>query len=326
MSIPENIFAQTLNAFFEPIKPLVDDAAVTEVLINRYDEIYVERDGRLEKSSRRFVSELALMSALRNLSQYVGRGLGPHQPILEARLPDGSRVEAVVPPVSPHGAVAAIRCFRDEPLAIDQFVDAGEARVLELVQSAVTGRKNVLVSGGSGAGKTSLLGALVSHAPPSERVIVIEDSLELRLESPHVVRLEALPRSESSHEAASIRDLLRAALRMRPDRLIVGEVRGREALDLIQAMISGHRGCLSTIHATLPVDALSRLETMALMNDVELPVPVVRRQIASAIDLVIQLARGHGGTRRVTHLVEVRGVDAGLGYELDSLMHAEGQR
>ena len=326
MSIPESIFARTLSAYFEPIRPLLDDAAVTEVLINRYDEIYVERNGQLERSSRSFVSELALMSALRNLSQYVGRGLGPDQPILEARLPDGSRVEALVPPVSPAGPIAAIRCFRDEPFAIEQFVGAGGSRVIELLRAMVAGRKNVLVSGGSGAGKTSLLGALVSLTPPAERVIVIEDSLELRLGAPHLVRMESRLRNESGRCSVSIRDLLRAALRMRPDRIIVGEVRSKEALDLVQAMISGHRGCLSTIHATLPGDALSRLETMALMSDVELPVSVIRRQIASAIDVVVQLARGDRGTRRVTHFAEVQGVDIELGYELEYLVELEEQR
>ena len=321
MTIPVQVFKQTLGTLFAPIAAFLEDDAVNEILINGHDEVYVERSGLLQRTGSAFPSDYALMSALRNLSQYVGRELSPERPILEARLPDGSRVEAVVPPASPCGPVVSIRRFRREQLTLDSLVESGgiSNNTAELLRGIVCQRRNVVIAGGSGAGKTSLLNALASLARPAERVIVIEDSKELQLRLPHVVHLEAQPGDARGRRAISVRQLLRATLRMRPDRIVIGEIRGGEALDLIQAMTSGHRGCISTVHGTVPADALSRLETMALMSDVEMPIPVLRSQLASAIDVIVQLARGEDGVRRVTHIAELAGFDDRTGYRIDAL-------
>ena len=325
MSVPVHVFEQTLASLFAPIAPLLNEDEVTEILINRYDEIYVERYGALHLTDSKFPSEFALMSALRNLSQYVGRELNSQTPVLEARLPDGSRVEAVVRPASPRGPAVCIRRFRREQLTLERLVDleAMSVSTAGILESVMRERRNLVVSGGSGAGKTSLLNALASLARSAERVIVIEDSKELQLGLPHVIHLEAQPPDIRGRGAISIRELLRATLRMRPDRIVIGEIRGGEALDLIQAMTSGHRGCLSTMHGTLPIDTLSRLETMALMSDVEMPIAVLRTQIASAIDVIVQVARNESGLRRVTHIAELVGFDPHAGYRLNSLFEAE---
>jgi len=323
VTIPGHVFEQTLGALLAPITSLLEDEEVNEILINSFDEVYVERGGLLERAGCAFPSEYALMSALRNLSQYVGRELSARKPILEARLPDGSRVEAVIPPASPQGPTVSIRQFRREQLTLDRFVGSGGERTSALLRSIVAERRNIIVAGGSGAGKTSLLNALASLARPTERVIVIEDSKELHLNLPHVVHLEAQPVDARGRGEISVRQLLRATLRMRPDRIVIGEIRGGEALDLIQAMTSGHRGCLSTVHGTLPADTLSRLETMALMSDVEMPIPVLRSQLASAIDAIVQLARGEDGVRRVTHIAELSEFDESTGYRLEPLFELE---
>jgi pilus assembly protein CpaF len=318
VTVPERIFEQTLASFFEPIRTLVDDPSVDGVLVNRHDEIYVEKKGLLERSEHEFTSEDALMAALRNLSQYVGRTLTSEHPILEARLPNGSRVEAVVPPASPGGAILSIRCPRETPLRLDDMRRAGSLCVeeVELLRSMVASRKNILIGGGSGCGKTVLLNACVSEARVTDRVIVIEGSSELRLGLPHVIRLEARPPDPSGRGAITVQQLVRVGMRMRPDRIVIGEVRGEEALDLVHAMTSGHRGCLSTIHATLPMDALRRLETLTLMGDRAIPIDVVREQVASAIDVLLVLAREESGARRLTHVAEVRGVNGDGEYEL----------
>lgn len=325
MSVPSHIFEQTLGELFAPVSSLLADDEVNEVLINGYDEVYIERAGLLERSSSKFPSDYALMSALRNLSQYVGRELSERCPVLEARLPDGSRVEAVIPPASPRGAVACIRKFRQNQLTLARLVGSGtiSQSTADLLQDVVLERRNIVVSGGSGVGKTSLLNVLASLARADERVIVIEDSKELQLELPHVLHLEAQPAGGQRREEISVRELLRATLRMRPDRIVIGEIRGGEALDLVQAMTSGHRGCLSTVHGTLPIDALRRLETMALMSDIEIPVPILRAQLASAIDVIVQLARGEDGVRRVTHIVELVGFSEPSGYRIQDLFRSE---
>lgn len=321
MTLPIRVFEQTLSALLAPIASLLENDEITEILINGYDDVFIERAGLLEPVPTTFPSEYALMSALRNLSQYVGRELSEHSPILEARLPDGSRVEAVIPPASPRGATVCIRRFRRERLTLTRLIASGavsEAAGDEL-RRIVVGRRNVMVSGGSGAGKTSLLNALASLAPPTERIVVIEDSKELQLDLPHVVHFEAQPADTTGRGEITVRQLLRATLRMRPDRVVIGEIRGGEALDLVQAMTSGHRGCLTTVHGTVPMDALSRLETMALMSDVEIPIAVLRAQLASAIDVVVQLARGKDGIRRVTHIAELVGFDERSGFRIKTL-------
>ena len=261
------------------------------------------------------------MSALRNLSQFVGRELNPRQPILEARLPDGSRVEAIIPPAASSGPVVCIRRFRRKQLTLNRLVELGTITrdVGVLLRTILTRRDNVIVAGGSGSGKTSLLNVLASLAPDDERVVVIEDSQELQLGLSHVVHLEAQPADVRGRGGVTIRELLRATLSMRPDRIVIGEIRGGEALDLIQAMTSGHRGCLSTVHATLPFDTLSRLETMALMSDVDVPLNVLRPQIASAVDTIVQVSRCSDGSRYVTHVAEVLGYDPENGYRISHL-------
>jgi pilus assembly protein CpaF len=261
------------------------------------------------------------MSALRNLSQFVGRELSPQQPVLEARLPDGSRVEAIIPPAATSGPVVCIRPFRRKQLTLSRHVELGAVsrNTAGLLREILARKDNVIIAGGSSSGKTSLLNALASLAPNDERVVVIEDSQELQLGLPHVVHLEAQPADVQGRGGVTIRELLRATLRMRPDRIVIGEIRGGEALDLIQAMTSGHRGCLSTVHATLPIDTLSRLETMALMSDVAVPIDLLRAQIASAIDTIVQVSRRSNGSRCVTHVSEVQGYDRENGYRVNHL-------
>jgi len=321
MTVPARVFQQTLRSLLAPIACFLEADDVSEIMINGHDEIYVEKQGRLHITGIRFPSEHALMSALRNLSQYVGRELSTDNPILEARLPDGSRVEAIIPPASRRSANVCIRLFPRERLTFERLVETGAitAATAELLRDVVRRKRNVVIAGGSGSGKTSLLNALSSLIQTDERVIVIEDAQELQLGLPHVVQLEAQPADSRGTGAVTIRELFRATLRMRPDRVVIGEIRGGEALDLIQAMTSGHRGCLSTVHGTLPIDTLSRLETMALMNDVRVPSNVLRAQIGSAIDVIVQVSRLADGRRCVTHVVEVRGHDQSRGYELDVL-------
>ena len=326
MRIPEHVFAQTLGSFFEPIRVLLEDDTVSEILINAFDEIYVERQGSLARATQRFPSDYELLAALRNLSQYVGRTLSERLPILEARLPDGSRVEAVVPPAAPRGPTVTIRKFSGERVTLERLHELGSVSLeaMDLLRSIVMERRNVLVGGGSGAGKTCLLNALVSIADPRERVIVIEDSIELQIALPHVVRFESQPPDADGQGEIKMRELLRATLRMRPDRIVIGEIRGGEALDLIQAMTSGHRGCLSTVHGTLPGDTLGRLETMALMSDVDMPIAALRAQIASAVDIIVQVSRCEDGARQITHITEVQGIDSSLGYRLMPLLEPQG--
>jgi len=321
LTIPREVFEQTILRFFDPIRPFIEDTAVSEIMINGPSEIYIEKKGRLYKTDARFASHEALMSALRNLSQFVGRQLNAEHPILEARLPDGSRVEAVIPPASPDGPSVAIRRFFKETLTIEKLLDFGAMTpdAAETLRAVVACKQNVIVAGGTGSGKTSLLNVLSSFAFPEERVVVIEDARELQLQLPHVVQMEAQPPDPQGRGQVTIRDLFKATLRMRPDRIVVGEIRGGEALELIQAMTSGHGGCLSTVHATYPIDTLNRLETMAMMSDVEIPLAAMRAQIASAINFIVQTSRLLDGSRCVTHITEVLGYDSTHGYQLGDL-------
>ena len=309
--IPQAIFEQTVLQFFEPIAPFLEDASVSEVMINGPDQIYIERKGRLELTGARFATREALMSALRNLSQYVGKSLSEERPILEGRLPDGSRVEAVIPPVAPDGPHVSIRRFFKETLTIERLLGFGalDEHAAEALHCLVVAKLNIVIAGGTGSGKTSLLNALSGFIPDGERVVVIEDSREIQFQKPHVVQLEARPADTKGRGAVSIRDLFRATLRMRPDRVIVGEIRGGEALDIVQAMTSGHGGCMGTLHASHPKDALTRLETMAMMSDVDLPLSALRLQIGSGVQLIVQVARLRDGSRKITHITEVEGFD-----------------
>jgi pilus assembly protein CpaF len=309
--IPKKVFEETILQFFEPIVPFLDDAAVSEIMINGPDQIYIEKKGRLELTGARFPSREALMAALRNLSQYVGKHVSEERPILEGRLPDGSRVEALLPPVAPDGPHIAIRRFFKETLTVERLVQFGSMPGIAAasLQAFVIAKLNIMIAGGTGSGKTSMLNALSSFIPDGERVVVIEDSREIQFQKPHIVQLEARPADPKGKGAVTIRDLFRATLRMRPDRVIVGEIRGGEALDIVQAMTSGHGGCMGTLHASYPRDTLTRLETMAMMSDIEMPLAAMRSQIGSGVQLIVQVSRLQDGSRKVTHITECLGFD-----------------
>jgi pilus assembly protein CpaF len=319
--IPDAVFAQTLLGFLAPVAPFLHDDGVSEIMINGPDEVYVERGGRIERTDVRFASPHALESAVRNIAQYVGKSVSADQPLLDARLPDGSRVSAVLPPASRRGILVSIRRFPKQRLTVDELVrhgalGEGARRFLEL---SVLCKRNIIVGGGTGSGKTSLLNALSSFVPDGERIVVIEDSSELQLQQPHALYLEARPPDAKGRGAVTIRDLLRQTLRLRPDRIVVGECRGGEAIDLVQAMTSGHGGSLSTVHATWPHDTLHRLETLCLMSDVELPLSALRAQLASAVNIIVQTARMNDGSRKLTHIAECVGLDAEGHYQLHML-------
>jgi pilus assembly protein CpaF len=309
--IPKEVFEETLLQFLDPVRPFLDDPSVSEIMINGPGQIFIERKGRLELTDVTFQSKEALAAAMRNCAQYVGKHLDADRPILEGRLPDGSRIECLFPPVAPDGPSVSIRRFFKETLTVKRLIEFGALTedAATALHALVASKLNVLVAGGTGSGKTSMLNALSSYIPEGERVVVIEDSREVQLQRLHVVQLEARPPDIRGRFGVSIRDLFRASLRMRPDRIVVGEIRGGEALDLIQAMTSGHGGCLSTLHATYPRDTLSRLETMAMMSDVAMPLQALRVQLASAVNIIVQVGRLQDGSRKVTHITEVLGWD-----------------
>lgn len=327
--IPDEVFAQTLLDFFAPVRPYLEDPTVTEIMINGPRKIYIERRGRIERVAVAFAHGKALAAALRNVAQYVGKHADAERPLLEARLPDGSRVAAVLPPAGPSGPYVSIRRFFREKLTVERLIELGSmtSEVADLLRVLIACKQNVVVAGGTASGKTSLLNALSSYIPDDERVIVIEDSQELQLQRDHVVSLEARPPDAKGRGEVSIRQLFRTTLRMRPDRIVIGELRGGEALDLVQAMTSGHGGCLTTLHATYPRDVLSRLETMAMMSDVNMPLLALRAQIASAINVVVQVARLRDGSRKLTHVSEIAGFDLARGtYDVRDLYlrHVQG--
>ncbi len=291
-----------------PLEDLLADPAVEEVMVNGPGSVYVERSGRIEATDVSFSDEEELRNAIERILAPLGRRVDELSPMVDARLADGSRVNVVIPPLAIDGPVLSIRRFGARRLGPDEMVELGTltSAQRELLKAAVSGRRSVLISGGTGSGKTTLLNALSSFIAPGERVVTIEDAAELRLQQPHVVRLESRPASVEGRGEFTVRDLLRNALRMRPDRILIGEVRGAEALDLLTALNTGHEGALSTIHANSPADALSRLETLVLMAGVGLPYEAIAAQVRSGIDLVIQLKRRSDGTRHVTEIAEIR--------------------
>ena len=319
--ISQAIYDSTIREFLTPIAPFLADESVTEVMINGPSEIFIERKGQLSRTDSSFSSMDKLVSALRVIAQYVGRPFDEAHPILEARLPDGSRVEALLPPVAPDGPSVAIRRFSKERLTLAKLLEFGALTddAAQTLRVLVECKRNIVVAGGTGSGKTSLLNALSAFIPAGERIVVIEDARELQFQREHVVQFEARPPDARGKGAISIRDLFKATLRMRPDRIVLGEIRGGEALDLIQAMTSGHGGCLTTVHASYPIDTLNRLETLALMSGVELPLFALRAQLASAVDLVVQTSRLRDGRRMVTHITEVCGADPKHGYRLKDI-------
>lgn len=321
----ETIFEASLDYFLSPIGEYLRDDSVTEVMVNGYDEIYVERKGRLIETDARFATEDALRSAVHNVAQYVGREIDEDRPILDARLPDGSRVHAVIPPSARRGTYLTIRRFKRDIFRLDDFVrmQSLSESAKEFLELCVKLRKNIIISGGTGTGKTTFLNALSTAIPEDERIVVIEDSSELKLSQKHALYLEAQQADAYGRGGVSIRQLFVASLRMRPDRIIVGEVRRGEALDMVQSMISGHSGSMTTVHATKPRDALVRLETLSLMSDVEIPVYVARAQVASAIDLIVQLTRfTEDGSRKVTRIAEGYGLDDAGNYQFHDLFQS----
>jgi pilus assembly protein CpaF len=301
------VFEDSVATFLSPIKPYLDDDSVSEVLVNGFQEVFIERRGLLEKTPVRFLDEQALQAAVRNIAQFVGRRIDEDNPILDARLPDGSRVAAVLPPCSRKGTTLSIRKFSKGSPSFVDLINRGSiskdgARFLDV---CIYLAKNMIISGGTGSGKTTLLNVLGSRIPGTQRLLIIEDSSELKISTEHVVFFETKHPDEQGKGGISIRDLIKSALRLRPDRIVVGEVRGPEALDLITAMNTGHGGSMGTTHANTPYDGLVRLETLSMMGDTQVPVAAIRRQIASAVHLVVQIKRLNDGSRKVTHITEV---------------------
>ena len=297
-----------------PLEALLEDPSIADILVNRYDSVYVERHGRLEKTRLSFRDDAHLLNIIDRIVTGVGRRIDESSPMVDARLKDGSRVNAIIPPLAIDGACMSIRRFMKEKLSTDDLIAIGSLTesMAELLGAIVKARLNVLVSGGTGSGKTTMLNILSGFISARERIVTIEDSAELQLQQPHVIRLETRPENIEGKGEVNQRDLVKNSLRMRPDRIIIGEVRGGEALDMLQAMNTGHDGSLATLHANTPRDALGRLENMISMNGMQLPISAMRSQIASAIDVVLQLERMEDGTRRVTSIQEIQGMEGDI--------------
>ncbi len=295
---------------YGPLEPLLRDVDVTEVMVNGFETVYVERAGMLERVEAVFTDEAHLRRTIDKIVRRVGRRVDESPPMVDARLPDGSRVNAIIPPVAVDGPALTIRKFSNDPYQIEDLMAFGTltGEVATFLAGCVRGKANILVSGGAGAGKTTTLNVLSSFIPPGERIVTIEDAAELQLNQEHVIRLESRPANTEGRGEVTIRDLVRNALRMRPDRIVVGEVRDDAALDMLQAMNTGHDGSICTVHSNSPRDTLARVETMVLMAGVDLPVRAIREQLASAIDLVVQQTRGRDGSRYITHVSEVIGL------------------
>jgi len=312
----ERVCREVLQEVFGlgPLEPLLQDASISDILVNSHRRVYIERAGLLELTRVVFKDAAHLRHIIDKIVSNVGRRVDESSPMCDARLEDGSRVNVVIPPLALDGPLLSIRRFGRRPIGIEQLLAkrAITSPMLELLKSAVKARLNIVVSGGTGAGKTTLLNGLSSFISEGERIVTIEDSAELQLQQHHVARMECRPANVEGKGAVRQRDLVINALRMRPDRIVLGEVRGGEALDMLQAMNTGHDGSLTTIHANNPRDAVARLETMCLMADVDLPDKAIRHQIASAVHIVVQVARLSDGTRRVTHISEVTGVADGM--------------
>jgi len=294
-----------------PLEPLLADPGISDILVNSYSSIYIERRGKLEKTTISFKDDEHLRRVIERIVSTVGRRIDEAQPMVDARLPDGSRVNAIIPPLALDGPVLSIRRFGVDPLKMPMLIENGALtkEIAILFEMCVRARLNIIISGGTGAGKTTLLNALSAFIPASERIVTIEDSAELQMQQPHVVRLETRPPNIEGRGEVTQRDLVRNTLRMRPDRIVIGEVRGAEAIDMLQAMNTGHDGSLTTIHANTTRDALARLETMVQMTGMRLSDRAMRQQIASAVNLVIQVARLTDGTRRIVSISEITGME-----------------
>ena len=317
VNLPEDIRKQIFDNIldeltgFGPIQPLLEDPDVSEVMVNGPKKIYIEKGGQLTKSPITFDDDDHVLRIIDRIILPLGRRVDADSPTVDARLPDGSRVNAVIRPVSIDGPCITIRKFRKDKLSVQQLVDYGSLtnHMAEFTRACVISRLNIVISGGTGSGKTTLLNVLSSFIPETERIVTIEDAAELQLQQDHILRMETKVANVDGTGAVTIRDLVRNSLRMRPDRIVIGECRGGEALDMLQAMNTGHDGSLTTLHANTPRDALSRLETMVLMSGMDLPLKVVRQQISSAVDLIIQQTRLKDGSRKVTAITEVVGME-----------------
>jgi pilus assembly protein CpaF len=312
LRLQDAVFAEIVG--YGPIQDLLRDDGISEIMVNGAHQVWIEREGKLYLTDITFADVDHVVRVIQRIIAPLGRRCDESSPMVDARLPDGSRVNAIIPPLSLVGPVLTVRKFRRIPLAPDELIrhNSITAEALQFLRTCVRGRLNVIVAGGSGAGKTTLLNALSSYISTRERIVTIEDAAELRLQQMHVITLEARPSNVEGHGEVTIRDLLRNALRMRPDRIVIGECRGAEALDMLQAMNTGHDGSLTTIHSNGPRDALSRIETMVLMSGADLPLRAIREQVAAAIDLVVYVERMQDGTRKITQISEVRGYEGDL--------------
>ena len=312
-SLRTQVFRDVLDELigYGPIQPLLENPNITEVMVNGPKLVYIEKDGKITKTKITFENDNHVIRVIERIVLPLGRRIDAESPTVDARLPDGSRVNAVIPPVAIDGPSLTIRKFSTERLGVDQLISYNSITrsMVDFLHACVVAKLNIVISGGTGSGKTTLLNVLSSLIPESDRIVTIEDAAELQMQQEHIVRLETQTADLDGRGQVTTRDLVRNSLRMRPDRIIVGEVRGGEALDMLQAMNTGHDGSMTTLHANAPRDALSRLETLTLMSEVDLPADVVRKQIAAAVDLIVQVARMRDGSRKVTAITEVAGME-----------------
>lgn len=319
---------------YGPLQPLLDDESITEIMINGHTQVYVEKAGKIQLAEVNFRDESHLMTIIDRIVSSIGRHIDESSPMVDARLKDGSRVNVIIPPLSLVGPVVTIRKFSKTPYTAQNLIDFGSIspKMVSFLEACVKGRLNIVVSGGTGSGKTTLLNVLSGFIPENERIVTVEDAAEIQLTQEHVITLESRTANTEGRGQVDIRDLVKNCLRMRPDRIIVGEVRSGEALDMLQAMNTGHDGSLTTTHANTPRDTISRLETMTLMAGLDLPLMAIRSQIESAIDVIVQQARMRDGTRRVTHITEITGMEGDIiamqdifVYDTDGTMDSQGK-
>ncbi len=310
-----------VRPFLAPINDFLEDASISEIMINGHDKIYIERKGKIEKTDKKFASEKALVAAVKNIARALGKEASETNPRLDARLDDGSRVAAVIPPCALTGTYVSIRKFSKKALTLQDLINFGAITqdAIDFIELCVLMKQNIMVSGGTGSGKTTLLNVLSSLIPDKDRIIVIEDTAELQLQKEHVLRMEAKPADKKGKGEVTIRDLLHSTLRMRPDRIVIGEIRGGEAFDLLQAMNTGHGGSMSTIHSNSPFDTLSRLENTTLQSGIQLPLKAIREQISSAINIIVHTKRFEDGSRKVNFISEVIDLKPDMSYNLQHI-------